>query len=498
VRTLPEWQFVGLPAVERLVRVSWQEYPAMQVNGTSSAWWKTPACRRTPRSFCICRSGARSAAAATALTQAGFANCYNVAEGFEGDKDEQGRRGSRGRLEGGRSALGAKLDAEQADKVHLKPEDWGEATKLVRGGLDRSHHGETAEALYLNSGFVYPDAETAERRFAGEDDGFVYARYGNPTVSMFEERLRLLEGAEACYGVGSGMAAVWGALACQLKAGDHIVSSRALFGSCYQIIATILPRFGITSTLVDGQDLAVEGRGAAGNQAVLSRDAVQPDAGDHRYCRGGRDRPGGRRNQVVVDNVFATPVLQKCLGLGADIIVYSGTKHIDGQGRVLGGAILSTKSFKDDLLKPFLRHTGPSLSPFNAWVLLKGLETLKLRVLAQCDAALKIAGAPGHAGRQPRHLSVSRWPAARRPGAPPDAAGGTMVTFEVEGGKARAFEVLRRLQIIDISNNLGDTKSLMTHPASTTHRNIGAEARAAMGVTDGCSGCRSGWRSRTT
>jgi O-succinylhomoserine sulfhydrylase len=368
----------------------------------------------------------------------------------------------------------------------LSPEDWGEATKLVRGGLDRSHHGETAEALYLNSGFVYPDAETAERRFAGEDDGFVYARYGNPTVSMFEERLRLLEGAEACYGVGSGMAAVWGALACQLSAGDHIVSSRALFGSCYQIIATILPRFGITSTLVDGHDLdqwkaAVRPETRAFFLETPSNPTLEiidiAAVAEIAHAAGA---------QVVVDNVFATPVLQKCLGLGADIIVYSGTKHIDGQGRVLGGAILSTKAFKEDLLKPFLRHTGPSLSPFNAWVLLKGLETLKLRVMAQCAAALEIAAAiqamPG-VGRviYPFLDGQPQTALARRQ----MRAGGTMVTFEVDGGKARAFEVLRRLRIIDISNNLGDSKSLMTHPASTTHRNIGAEARAAMGITDG-------------
>lgn len=375
------------------------------------------------------------------------------------------------------------------DKVNpeaeLNPEEWGEATKLVRGGLDRSHHGETAEALYLNSGFVYPDAETAERRFAGEDDGFVYARYGNPTVSMFEERLRLLEGAEACYGVGSGMAAVWGALACQLKAGDHVVSSRALFGSCYQIIATILPRFGITSTLVDGHDLDQWKAAVRPETKTFFLETPSNPTLEIIDIAAVAEIAHAAGAQVVVDNVFATPVLQKCLGLGADIIVYSGTKHIDGQGRVLGGAILSTKAFKEDLLKPFLRHTGPSLSPFNAWVLLKGLETLKLRVLAQCTAALEIAGAiqamPG-VGRviYPFLDGQPQGALARRQ----MRAGGTMVTFEVEG-KARAFEVLRRLRIIDISNNLGDSKSLMTHPASTTHRNIGAEARAAMGITDG-------------
>ncbi|HUF44131.1 MAG TPA: O-succinylhomoserine sulfhydrylase [Aestuariivirgaceae bacterium] len=374
---------------------------------------------------------------------------------------------------------------KKPERIHLKPEDWGEATKLVRGGLDRSHHGETAEALYLTSGFVYPDGETAERRFAGEDDGYVYARYGNPTVSMFEERLRLLEGAEACYGVGSGMAAVWGALACQLKSGDHIVSSRALFGSCYQIIATILPRFGIASTLVDGQDLKQWKSAVRPETKVFFLETPSNPTLEIIDIAAVAEIAHAASATVVVDNVFATPVLQKCLGLGADIIVYSGTKHIDGQGRVLGGAIVSTKSFKDDLLKPFLRHTGPSLSPFNAWVLLKGLETLKLRVLAQCEAALNVAGAiqamPGvvrviypFLDGQPQAALARRQM----------HAGGTMVTFEVEGGKARAFEALRRLQIIDISNNLGDAKSMMTHPASTTHRNIGAEARAAMGITD--------------
>jgi len=368
----------------------------------------------------------------------------------------------------------------------LKPEDWGEATKLVRGGLDRSHHGETAEALYLNSGFVYPDAETAERRFAGEDDGFVYARYGNPTVAMFEERLRLLEGAEACYGVGSGMAAVWGALACQLKSGDHIVSSRALFGSCYQIVTSILPRFGITSTLVDGNDLEQWKAAVRPETKAFFLETPSNPTLEIIDIAAVAEIGHAAGAQVVVDNVFATPVLQKCLGLGADIIVYSGTKHIDGQGRVLGGAILSTRAFKDDLLKPFLRHTGPSLSPFNAWVLLKGLETLKLRVLAQCEAALGIAaalqGLPGVARViYPFLVGQPQVALARRQ----MRAGGTMVTFEVEGGKPRAFEMLRRLRIIDISNNLGDSKSLVTHPASTTHRNIGAEARAAMGITDG-------------
>ncbi len=368
----------------------------------------------------------------------------------------------------------------------IPQDDWSDDTKLVRGGVNRTEHGETAEALFLNSGFVYPDAETAERRFAGEEEGYVYARYGNPTVTMFEERLRLLEGAEACYGVGSGMAAVWGALACQVKAGDHIVSSRALFGSCFQVITNILPRFGISFTLVDGNDLdAWKAAVKPGTKLVFLESPSNPglEILDIAAIAKIAHKVGA---SVVVDNIFATPVLQRPLDLGADVIVYSGTKHMDGQGRVLGGAIVSTKQFKEELLKPFLRHTGPSLSPFNAWVLLKGLETLKLRVLHQCEAALDIAA---WLERQPgveRVLypfldSHPQAALARRQ----MKAGGTMVTFVVKGGKAAAFDALRKLSIIDISNNLGDAKSLITHPASTTHRNIGAEARAAMGITDG-------------
>jgi O-succinylhomoserine sulfhydrylase len=340
--------------------------------------------------------------------------------------------------------------------------------------------------MFLNSGFVYPDAETAERRFAGEDDGYVYARYGNPTVTMFEERLRLLEGAEACYGTASGMAAVFGALACQLKAGDHLVSSRALFGSCFQIVTNILPRFGIETTLVDGADLSAwKAAITPGTRCVFLETPSNPmlEVIDIAAVSEIAKKAGAR---VVVDNVFATPVLQKPLEYGADVVVYSGTKHMDGQGRVLGGAIVSTKQFKDELLKPLLRHTGPSLSPFNAWVLLKGLETLKLRVFAQSRAAEQIATAlqsmngvmrviyPHLASHPQTNLCRKQM-----------KTGGTMVTFEVEGGKERAFRVLKSLEIIDISNNLGDVKSLMTHPASTTHRNIGAEARAMMGISDG-------------
>ena len=366
------------------------------------------------------------------------------------------------------------------------PRTWGDATKLVRGGLDRSPHGETSEALFLNSGFVYDEPETAERRFAGEDDGYVYGRYGNPTVTMFEERLALLEGAEACYALASGMASVFGALACQLKAGDHLVASRALFGSCYQVVTSILPRFGIRTTLVDGSDLA------AWREAITSEtkcvfletpsnptlEVIDLEA----VC--GIARAKGAT--VVVDNIFATPILQRPLTYGADVVVYSGTKHMDGQGRVLGGAIMSTRKFKEEMLKPFLRHTGPSISPFNAWVLLKGLETMKLRVEAQSRSAQVIAEAlaamPGVTRVLYPHLDSHPQVALSRKQM---TLGGTMVTFEVAGGKQKAFNALRHLGIIDISNNLGDAKSLITHPATTTHRNIGPEARAMMGITDG-------------
>ncbi len=366
---------------------------------------------------------------------------------------------------------------------------WGDATKLVRGGLERTHYGETSEALYLNSGFVYDAPETAESRFDGtnnDPDVYVYGRYGNPTVTMFEQRLALLEGAEACYAVASGMAAVYGALACQLKTGDHIVASKALFGSCYQVITAILPRFGITYTLVDGGDMNAWAAAFQPNTKVVFLETPSNPTLEiiDVAAVGALAKKAGAC--FVVDNIFATPVLQKPLEMGADVIVYSGTKHMDGQGRVLGGAIVSTKAFKEELLKPFLRHTGPSLSPFNAWVLLKGMETLKLRVEAQSESAHAVAehlSATKGVSRviYPHLESHPQFVLAKRQ----MSKGGTMVTFEVSGGKKKAFDILRNLRLVDISNNLGDAKSLMTHPASTTHRNIGEEARAMMGITDG-------------
>ncbi len=366
------------------------------------------------------------------------------------------------------------------------PENWGDATKLVRGGLDRSPHGETSEAIYLTSGYVYEDPETAERRFANEEEGYVYGRYGNPTVSMLEERFRMLEGAEACYAVASGMSAAFGSLACQLKAGDHIVASKDLFGSNYQIITSILPKFGMTYDFVGGNDAAAWRAAIKPNTKVLFLETPSNpllEILDIEMIAGVAHEGGAK---LIVDNVFATPILQKPMAMGADIVFYSNTKHTDGQGRVFGGTILSSRKFKEEQLKPFLRHTGPTLSPFNAWVLLKGMETMKLRVEAQSHSAASIAEALSSINSvqrvyYPHHDSHPQVKLARKQ----MKLGGTMVSFDVAGGKERAFNVLRHLGIIDISNNLGDAKSLITHPATTTHKNIGPEARKLMGITDG-------------
>jgi O-succinylhomoserine sulfhydrylase len=366
------------------------------------------------------------------------------------------------------------------------PAGWGDSTKLIRGGLNRSEHGETSEAIYLTSGYVYEDPETAERRFNGEEEGFIYGRYGNPTVSMLEERFRLLEGAEACYAVASGMSAAWGSLACQLKAGDHIVASKSLFGSCYQIITSIMPRFGVTHTLVDGTDPAAWKAAMRPETKVVFFETPSNPLLEVLDVKMICDIAHAHGACAIVDNVFATPILQKPLESGADVVFYSNTKHTDGQGRVFGGMILSTKKFKEELLKPFLRHTGPTLSPFNAWVLLKGMETMKLRVEAACYSAAAIADALADSNviervYYPHHKSHAQYDLAKRQ----MKMGGTMIAFDVKGGKAEAFDVLRKLKIIDISNNLGDAKSLITHPATTTHKNIGPDARKLMGIKDG-------------
>jgi len=363
---------------------------------------------------------------------------------------------------------------------------WRRQTELVRGGLSRSGFEETAEALYLTSGYVYPSAEAAEAAFKGENDHFIYSRYGNPTVAMFEERLRLLEGAEDCRATASGMAAVFAALLCQVKAGDRVVASRALFGSCHVILTEILPKLGIETQLVDGRDLAAwESALAPGAACIFLETPSNPtlEIIDLEAVCGLAHRAGAR---VVVDNVFASPVLQQPLELGADVVVYSTTKHIDGQGRCLGGAILGSRAFISEQLQPLYRHTGPSMSPFNAWVMVKALETLELRMARHCANALQVA----------RFLEAH--PAVERvlyPGldSHPQAAlarrqmtdGASVVTFEVAGGKARAFRVMNAMRLVDISNNLGDSKSLMTHPATTTHQRLKPEERAELGIGEG-------------
>ena len=360
------------------------------------------------------------------------------------------------------------------------------ATKLVRGGTKRSQFNETSEAIFINSGFVYDSAEQAAGRFKGENDGFIYSRYANPTLSMFEDRMILLEeGAEAARATASGMAAVNGALMSLLKAGDHVVAPKALFGSCLYIIETILPRFGVNVTLIDGTKIdqwktAINEKTACvffetpSNPALEIMDIAAISELAHKVGA-----------KVIVDNVFATPVLQHPLTLGADIVVYSATKHIDGQGRCLGGIVLGSEEFVEDTLAPYLKHTGPALSPFNAWNLLKGLETLELRVEKQCDNAEKVAAfLQGHpavprvifpgSDTHPQH-ALAKQQMAR---------GGTLVTFEIAGGQDAAFNALNRLSLIDISNNLGDAKSLITHPTTTTHSSVDDAIKKELGITE--------------
>lgn len=364
--------------------------------------------------------------------------------------------------------------------------DLAPATLLVRGGGMRSGFEETSEALFLTSGFVYGGAAEAEAAFQADGARYVYSRYRNPTVAMFEERLRLIEGAEACRAAASGMAAVFAALFCKLRAGDRVVASRALFGSCRYIVADLLPRFGIESVLVDGRDLGAWERALAPGATIAFCESPSNPAMeivDLAAVARLVHRAGGL---LVVDNVFASPLLQKPLALGADIVVYSATKHIDGQGRALGGAILGSEKFVKDDLGPFYRNTGPSLSPFNAWLLLKGLETLELRVERQCRTAAAIAGFLETRPKVARVIypglpSHPQHELARRQ----MKTGGTLVAFEIAGDKTSCFRFLDALRIVDISNNLGDAKSLATHPATTTHSRIAPEERAALGIGDG-------------
>lgn len=366
---------------------------------------------------------------------------------------------------------------------------WRPATQLVRGGTMRSGFGETSEAIFMTSGFCYDSAEAAEARFKNEQPGFVYSRFGNPTVEMFERRMALLEDAEAARATASGMAAVNAALMCQLKAGDEVVSARAVFGSCRYIVEELLPRFGIRTHLIDGTDLSAWERAInPRTRAVFLETPSNPtlEVIDLPAVAALAHKVGAR---VVVDNVFATPMLQKPLQLGADIVVYSATKHIDGQGRCLGGVVLGSQDFVTNELTPYLRHTGPALSPFNAWVMLKGLETLELRVSRQVESAARLADAlAGHPGlAAPTNVPALLYPG--RADHPQHAlamrqmsAGGNMLALRPRGGKAGAFRMLNALELVDISNNLGDSKSLITHPATTTHQRLSLEERARLGI----------------
>ena len=365
---------------------------------------------------------------------------------------------------------------------------WRTATRLVRGGTQRSAFDETSEAIFMTSGYVYHNAEEAEQAFKGDKSRYIYSRYANPTLSMFEQRLALLEGSTYCMATASGMSAVFAALASQLKAGDRVVASRALFGSCLYIIADQLPKFGIQTELVDGTDLAAwEAALSTPANVVFMETPSNPtlDIIDIAKVSALAHAAGSK---VVVDNVFATPCLQRPLELGADIVIYSATKHIDGQGRSLGGAILTDdQTFVEDHLTPWMRHTGPALSPFNAWLLLKGLETLSIRVKQHCENALKVATFldshpkvertlyPGLKNHPQHELALSQM----------SGEGSTLVAFQVAGEKSGAFAMLNGLSLIDISNNLGDTKSLITHPSTTTHQRLSDEERAALGITNG-------------
>ena len=363
------------------------------------------------------------------------------------------------------------------------PKKWAPETQLVHGGTTRSQHGETSEAMFLNSGFVYPTSSAAERRFKNEDPGYIYSRFSNPTVEMFQQRIALLEGAEAARGLATGMAAVTTALMSQLRAGDHVVAARALFGSCRYVIEDYLPRWGIETTLVDGRDAENFAQAMRPNtKAVFLETPTNPTlelidiaaVAEIAHAHGA---------VLVVDNVFATPVLQHPLALGADLVVYSATKHIDGQGRVLGGAILGRQELISGDIHTFVRQTGPSMSPFNAWVLLKGLETLPLRVREMTASAGKVAEFLGSHPRiekifYPHHKDHPQLELGKKQ----MSGGSTLVAFEVKGGQDEAFKVADALSVILISNNLGDAKSIITHPRTTTHQRFTEEVRLDMGI----------------
>ena len=362
---------------------------------------------------------------------------------------------------------------------------WRSATRMVHGGTTRSQFGETSEAIYLTQGFIYNSAEAAEARFKGEEDGFIYSRYANPTVDMFEKRMCALEGAGDARATASGMAAVSAALLCQVRAGDHVLAARALFGSCHWVVETLLPQLGVETTLIDGTDLANWQAGLRPNTKAFFLESPTNPTLEVIDIAGVCDIANSISACVVVDNVFATPFYQQPLELGAHVVVYSATKHIDGQGRCLGGIVLSAKEWIDENLHDYFRHTGPSLSPFNAWTLLKGLETLPLRVRQQSESAARIADClndhrainrviyPGRADHPQADIVAKQM-----------SGGSTLIAFEIAGGKRAAFDFENELRTIQISNNLGDAKSLITHPATTTHKNLSEEARAELGISD--------------
>ncbi|MGV2127318.1 O-succinylhomoserine sulfhydrylase [Agrobacterium vitis] len=364
--------------------------------------------------------------------------------------------------------------------------NWRPATKLVHGGTLRSPYGETSEAIYLTQGFVYDSSEAAEARFKGETEGYIYARYGSPTNDMFEKRMCLLEGAEDARAMASGMAAVAASILCQVQAGDHIVAARALFGSCRWVIETLAPKYGVDFTLVDGRDLKNWEDAIRPNTKVFFLESPTNPTLEVVDIAGVAKLANQVGATVVVDNVFATPLFQNPLELGAHVVVYSATKHIDGQGRCLGGIVLSSKQWIEEKLQDYFRHTGPAMSPFNAWTLLKGVETLPLRVKQQTENAGRIADFLADNNKVARVIYPGR---ADHPQADIVAkqmkGGSTLVAFEMKGGKAAAFALQNALQVVKISNNLGDAKSLITHPATTTHKNLTDEARATLGMSGG-------------
>ncbi len=365
--------------------------------------------------------------------------------------------------------------------------EWNARTKLIHSGVKRSQYGEVSEAIFLTQGFVYETAEQAEARFVetGEDE-YIYARYGNPTVRMFEERMAALEGCEDAFALASGMAAVNAALTCGLKSGDHVVAARALFGSCLYILEDILTRFGVEVTLVDSTDLAAWDAAIRSDTKLVFFESVSNPTLELTDIKAVCDIAHKSGALVLVDNVFATPIFTNAFELGADIVTYSTTKHIDGGGRCLGGIILGSKDFIRGSLEPYMKHTGGAMSPFNAWVMLKGMETLDLRCQAMASSAEKIARTlEGHEKlARVIHPFIDSYPQselARRQ----MKRGGTMLSLDLKGGQPAAFKFLNALHIVVISNNLGDAKSIATHPATTTHQRLSEDYRAELGITAG-------------